>query len=55
MKCPNCTSNEVDLVSSIIDNDHCSHDFECFVCACLFTATYVVEEIGIVDEVESEE
>jgi transcriptional regulator NrdR family protein len=55
MKCPNCNSDEVDLVSSLIDNDHCSHDYECFSCSCSFTATYEIEYIRINDEHDEDE
>jgi hypothetical protein len=52
MKCPNCTSSEVDLLASVVDEEHCSHDFECFACGCSFTAEYQIHNIHITDEEE---
>jgi hypothetical protein len=55
MKCPNCASSEVDLTASVIDDDHCSHDFECFSCGCSFTAEYEIKEVHVTDNEDSEE
>ena len=48
MKCPRCGDSELELTSSAYDEEHCSLDFDCTNCGCVFTANYVIEQEGVV-------
>ena len=56
MNCPQCSSSEVEQVNKFdeasIDNDECSHEFECHGCDVHFVITYHAVDVHIVDETE---
>jgi len=58
MKCPSCNSDEVDQTTKFdlvdIDNEQCTHEFECMDCGCLFTITYQAIDTTIIEESEDE-
>ena len=55
MKCINCHSEEVDLISSEIDEEQCSHEYECMNCGCIFALDYSIIEKRVVEDLDEED
>ena len=59
MRCPQCDSEEIDQTSrfdqTVINEEECWHDFECFNCGCLFRIGYAAHWTQIVEKGEENE